>query len=634
VNRPNFTRVANKELIDSGYYGSQASIATEVDENFYARMMEKSPAKTPAKTPAKAVMVVREDAQSDERRTTEGSFQSAKEEQTVAITVEDEAPPTPDAPMSPSPVASIEDLSSPSPRKQSQNNAVPPPQPEQAYERHESVVRSNQIFEDVQSQSEGSSPIRPIVRKSSLNFAGLPPREPLTTSKSGARISRTSNLEQSRTSYYGRHTGGKSIGGMQRDLEVDDDEDVDVDMDERDSTRPEKPQAPEARLHTKTYTQRLQDQISMLGQSQSQGSRPSKSIPNIVASTSQPTYPMLSQEPVQSTQPRSPVRSELSKSAPGAFPDDEEDDWIGPPTVAHAQASLFSPKPMLNKSNTIAVMDGVHRADDGSVFNVPKQRSPVRDFPLPTKTVTVPGHYKSNSTSVLRSPTKDLIVETSPKKGISVSNPNMVSHNDSRSPPKSPSRSLRDSPLKAAKDKISSILKTSRGLFASSAAVSAEAYSSTLSPPSVRPGHQSLIDLFQTQSHNNTSFYPSLDSQIDSPSKKGSTRKTRASAEREKREEKEAKEARIMNEQLEKLEKQREKESQKARVFSQEKERVAAMKNQVASQKEQEKQDMIAQAANQIESPRAIRSSPRKTKAQLDVQQLQALSKSLIEILR
>jgi hypothetical protein len=500
-------------------------------------------------------------------------------------------------------------------------------------------VVEDEPMEDVQSPtSDGSSPIRPIVRKSSLNFASLPAREPITTKKSiGNRVSRTSQLEQSRTSYYGRQTGGKSLGnGKQDDLQNEDDDEMDLDEPE--------PKDPMSRLHNKTSTQRLQDQISMLGKSQSNARPASKSIPNTAAvpQPSQPIPPSAAKE----LGPKSPQRQSPQRKpfvAPGAFPEDEDDSWIGPPNGTTSQPSIFSPRSHITKSHSTDVMEGIHGKDSigGAQFSIPKrgeeqrQRSPIREPVIPERTTSTLSHIKSVSTSVLRSPKK---AGDSPghKKGISVSNPNPSIHTDDGDtpPPKSPSRSYKGSPLKAAKDKFSSILKTSRGLFASSAAVSAEAKTSTLSPPSSRPGLNPQLSFEEVlQSHVQENFSKSQHSQRvpDSPGK-ASIRKTRASTEREeRRKEEEAKEAKGTKEAQKmeaQLEKARQKVQDEARVYHLEQERVATMQKEVAARKEQEK---LAKS-NQPDVPRATRSSPRKTKAQLEAEGIAGAAASSDEL--
>jgi hypothetical protein len=394
------------------------------------------------------------------------------------------------------------------------------------------------------------------------------------------------------------------------------------------------------RLHNKTSTQRLQDQISMLGKSQS-NVRPSKSIAN--AAPLQPEPVQASHPPVtHETRQKSPFRKE--RPPPGAFPEDE-DSWIGPPNAAAAaEPSIFSPRPQMAKSHSTDVMEGVHGKDSigGAQFNIPKRgdqhrRSPVREPVIPERTTSTLGHIKSVSTSVLRSPKK----AGSPghKQAISVSNPNPPTGSneaESTTPPKSPSRSYRGSPLKAAKDKFSSILKTSRGLFASSAAVSAEAKSSTLSPVSSRVGFNyapSFEDIVSQSSKSPS--YPILDHHNrkapDSPGK-ASSRKTRASTEREERrkeeEAREAKEAKEAQKMADQLEKARNKVKEEARVFHLEKERVAAMQKEVAARKEKEAQAK----ASHVDMPRATRTSPRKTKAQLEAEGIAAAAASADEL--
>jgi hypothetical protein len=304
----------------------------------------------------------------------------------------------------------------------------------------------------------------------------------------------------------------------------------------------------------------------------------------------------------------------------------------------------------MTKYHSTDVMEGIHGKDSigGPQFNIPKrgeeprQRSPLREQPsIPERTTSTMGHIKSVSTSVLRSPKK---AGDSPghKKGISVSNPNPsvgTDDADSTTPPKSPSRSYRGSPLKAAKDKFSSILKTSRGLFASSAAVSAEAKTSTLSPSSNRIGMasvQSFEDALQSQPS-----YPNLNTQAkddhqsqqapNSPGK-ASVRRTRASTEREERrkeeEAREAKESKAARKMEEQLEKARAKVDEEAHIHRLEQERVAAMQREIAARKEKEK---LAKAS-QVDVPRATRSSPRKTKAQLEAEGIAAAAASVDEV--
>ncbi|KAI1874790.1 uncharacterized protein JN550_002219 [Neoarthrinium moseri] len=506
------------------------------------------------------------------------------------------------------------------------------------------------------SQSDGSSPIRPVVRKSSLNFASLPAREPMTHKSIGNRISRTSHLDP-RMSYYNRPTGGKSLGNVRHEASEDDNEDMDVDDDEEDevedevdivSQKPkEQTETDSATAHNKTYTQRLQDQISKLGQSQPAPRRTSKSLANVAAPISQQaSVPMPTAVPVPAPQspPKAKVFSPKTHTTPGAFPeddDDDNDDWIQPLGPPDNASNLFSPRPGMPKSYTADVMEGVSGKDtvSGGDFAVPKTRlrksrskSPQRPA-IPERTTSTKGHHKSASVPSFPIHEQSADDDLTLKKTISVSNPTLATVSEdevtgSSSPPKSPSRTLRDSPLKQVKNKLSSILKTSKGLLASSAAISAEGKSSLLSPSTLRLGLHagpSTMSLGQQSAFDSQPLYPDLSqkaSEVPVPASPTRTdgRRTRASIERakaeEKRREKEAKEARRMAEQMEKLEKAREKEREKARVFSEEQEKVAAMAKQVAAQKEQEKNAPATTPA----PAKPTRTSPRKAKAQLEAE--------------
>ncbi|TVY14643.1 Inner centromere protein-related protein pic1 [Lachnellula arida] len=656
---------------DSGYFGSQAVTATQPNEaaEIQSTQVNSPRRETVAETEPMEVDVV-------PNRESENSFESAKEEQIRSLPEEIEvdtevAQPRNELettrPVLESPLQTrAQQPSSPqkrSPQRSPERPAAvlqsPPKVAPQAQE--PASVAEDEPMEDVQSPtSDGSSPIRPvIVRKSSLNFASLPAREPITTKKSiGNRVSRTSQLDHARNSYYGRATGGKSLGNTkQEDLDKDEDE-MDVDMDDTELPRDDT-ESKMTQLHNKTSTQRLQDQISKLGQSQSHARPASKSIAGngmVAPQANQVPQPATFQE----TRQKSPLRKE--RPPPGAFPEDEEDSWIGPPTVAPREPAIFSPRPQLPKSHSTDVMEGIHGKDSigGSDFNIPKrgeasphrspQRSPLREPAIPERTTSTLGHIKSASTSILRSPKK--AGDSPGNKGISVSNPepsvHTINEGESTTPTKSPSRSYRGSPLKAAKDKFSSILKTSRGLFASSAAVSAEA-KSTFSPggPSNRPGIHptpSFEDVL-SQSNSNGVIYPTLSNSTNSEQKsqrspkglfKSSVRKTRASTEKEERkkeeqarEAREAKEAKEAQKRADQLEQARMKVKEEARVYHLEQERVVAMQKEVQARKEKEQQQA---RKPQVEVPRATRSSPRKTKAQLEAEGIAAAAASTEDV--
>lgn len=142
----------------------------------------------------------------------EGSFHSAKEEQTAKIImpIQDTEEPVDEV---------MEDAAK---EEVGQDHA----QDEQHIDEHE--------FDTINTPSDASTPDRPVLRKkSSLTFAALPAREPLKTSI-GARVSRTSHLDQTRpgparSSYMERSTGGHQIRQSEAADEDDDEEDENVD---------------------------------------------------------------------------------------------------------------------------------------------------------------------------------------------------------------------------------------------------------------------------------------------------------------------------------------------------------------------------------------------------------------------
>src|SRR3569833_2220154 len=675
---------------DSGYHGSQSQDAMDLDELAMetASAHDAGPKRTAAVKVTQALRL--QDSPdmvqqpSHTQPTLEPSFHSAKEEQTETAKVSSPVLPTPVAPVlqlprqqPPSPAALRSPpitrkpvpSPSPSPVKSSPVKTSPlktsPAKPIKAAAAQQAAAPPTAARDatdgpqpdEVRSPSDKSSPIRPVVRKSSMNFASLPAREPLASHKSlGGLLSRTSHIDQTRMSYYSRHTGGKSLGNTRRESMDDDQDEMDIDDEPTIQNAAEVQKSLAA--HNKTYTQRLQDQISMLGKSQSQAPRPSKSLahasqtgtlqhPQQVQHIAHAPEPQPSPPPKkQQQQQQQHLEKKHSVPAPGAFPDDDGDDWIEPP----AAFAIISPRPAMPKSHSADVMEQIVGKETvgGSEFILPKQRhhevapssprSPKRAAPaIPERTTSVHSHHKSASVPLLPQVDSDTV---SLKKTISVSNPalSVVSEDHtggSGTPSKSPSRTFRDSPLKQVKNKLSSILKTSKGLLASSAAISAEGKSSLLSPSTSRLAllsGPSVESLAQKSIYGATAepLYPDLTahamvdaqspSRPESPSRSPS-RRTRASAEREKREQKtkdkEAKETQRLAEQISKLEKAREKEREKARVCSEEQEKLA-LEKQLAAKKERE---LPPQPQSPVREPvRATRSRPRKAKAQLEAE--------------
>ncbi|WDK11529.1 inner centromere protein [Colletotrichum graminicola] len=682
-------------LADSGYYGSQDvdNVDDADDDDMDVDLIEEEteigePRSSPPKTGRTGHVAFDVTAEQNvpqsptattAMRSPEATFQTAKEEQTTRVmrdATEEAATPvseTSSAPHSspkraetpPSPVASPKTrsakIASPaknspakrSPAKQASPSPSPPtgsrspaPEPTPGADSQDDDV---DVHMDDDTRSDESSPIRPV-RKSSLNFASLPAREPLRNKSIGARVSRTSHLDLNRQSYYSRQTGGKSLGNNVEVLGASDDEEGnDDEMNVEDSTEATNHGDSYASDHNKTYTQRLQDQINLLGKSQPNASRPSKSIPS--SAVAQQLAQASAPQPVTESKKASPMKKSAAPPTPGAFPEDEEDedeeedDWIAPPVPAK-DAPKSSPRPHLLKSHTADVMEGINGSDTVSAldFGSPKQRkspgrsgSPKRAPVIPERTTSVFGHGKSASVSILPDLSQDVMAEDlSPaKKRLSVSNPLSAVLEDGRpETPQSPTRGFRDSPLKQVKNKLSSILKSSKGLLASSAAISAEGKSSIMSPSSARFGHHSgpSTESIAPQPAPAEPLYPDLSkrlaadtqtlSSVGSP-EKPVARRTRASVEKEKEDKRKEKEAKLMADQMSKLDKARAEEREKARTFSKEQERIAAMEKMVAAQKEMEpemEQDKEMERPARTPAPKEAlkptRTSPRKAKNQ------------------
>ncbi|CAK7269301.1 hypothetical protein SEPCBS119000_003500 [Sporothrix epigloea] len=560
---------------------------------------------------------------------------------------------------------------------------------------HQTVLHSVHSSEqdmEVDEKEGPPSPVRPVVRKSSMSFASLPARAPFTSNKSlgaGIATARTGQTELTQTTYFNRPTGGKSLGNVRTTEPMDEDE-RNHSMDGDGHNAPL--MGNDSAEHSKTYAQRLHDRISMLGKSQANASRPSKSL---AAFAQQQETHNTSQQQTQQSALHSPKKT----AAPGASladdiddEDEDDDNWFDPsPAVAAAISA-----PMIESAETDTVA-ATHPAEKVTETVPPKQRHQLLSRSATPRKALAP-IIPERTTSVVTVPVKSSSVPSLPlsdsvalatSKPISVSNPaNHVhaalaaaSENKDRpsSPSKSPSRNYRDSPLKHVKNKLSSILKTSRGLLASSAALSAEGKSLILSPSTTRvgllmaPSTESLalnrqIDSMSQPAHPEASRQASAISAtttiLTAPASSSDTnaqklsarpespvrtvRRTRASVEKEqleqKRREKELKEAQRMAEQLEKLEAVRELEREKARLFaeSQEKAMTAAAKPaQISSERhlrvharlQQHEEDgenvdvaaplqpILPMPKPQPSSPtraaaKATRASPRKAKAQ------------------
>lgn len=525
---------------DSGYHGM-----ADEDEMVLPGMQQDS---LPSTQPLdeEPTPIARDAPSPIDRRTTEGSFHSAQEDfRTRGETVE---PMNIDTPTKKKVEVQIPELSRESTPAQSpavgspKKSAAPSAQKSDPVEKeiNDDMELDNQF--DIGSPSDGSTPERPLMRKSSLTFASLPAREPLMTKKSmgGARLSRTSHVDLAkmntagRPSYFGRQTGparAAQVVPEERDEKVEEDK---MDIDGEKELRPEDLEidTQASKQHNKSSTQRLHEKINMLGKLQP--SRPTKSIPAVAAlAGSQVAYPDLSntkQEPSQ--------RSDATPAPETVAGEDE--DWIKP---------LASPHKMsIPKSKTTDIMDNVAGYDTVGNLEKSEPRTAQKVSDSSDKGSPMTGqskHGKAPSTFVLSSPQRHDIHGSLNQKNATATNLTA----ESTTPPTSPRR--HDGPLSASKSKLQSIMKTAKGLFTSSAGVSAAAKLEALSPTASRARTNTQHDINKA--------VPKEDTFPSPPRYEG--RRTRSSTEKEeKRKQKELEDQQRIEEETEKA---REQERQK-----------------------------------------------------------------------
>ena len=400
-------------------------------------------------------------------------------------------------------------------------------------------------LDDIGSPSDGSTPERPPIRKSSLTFASLPAREPLMKkSLGGTRMSRTSHIDIAKpnnaggSGYLGRQTGGHRTtqaaldeGATQGDrMDLDDELREGADADTRAS-----------KLHNKSSTQRLHEKISMLGKLQP--SRPTKSIPSVSGlSSAQVSYPEL--PPVSKTETRPEAANRRSQNTPAPEPEPmatDDEDWIKPlntpqrPNLAKSQtmeeATRTETKQISNKDDA-AVARHQDTDDQMAKANEKDTKKPKSTTPIHSPQQR-PGHQKSASASV-------------------------IAAEASTTPVGSPD--TQNAPLSASKWRLQSIMKSAKGLFSNTDSVSAAAKveASSADEPREQPEDRATSHSVEDR--------PSSQPAQTPPPTKQEGRRTRSSTEREeKRRQQETEDReREEKEQEEQEEKAREQEKQKA----------------------------------------------------------------------
>ncbi|KAK4991481.1 hypothetical protein LTR66_006549 [Elasticomyces elasticus] len=421
--------------------------------------------------------------------------------------------------------------------------------------------------------SEGSSPVKPLLRKSSLTFATLPAREPLTAKKSmGPRSSHAEGYALGafgQSSIPGKSHGGKSLGYSQQKGRNDDDEETEhLDVDHTSTKRPIEG-LETTKLHSKTTTQLLQERIEMLGKTKE--TRLSKSIPSL-ATNSQPTYPQLveiqeGQSGMVTKAPQVPPKDTAVLNAPS---EDDDDDWIAP--IRTSGSATQAVQTSITEHVRQMMQGPAATRATGKTQNITgaQERNTYAQGALPAKRGM--GHQKSNSTMSIMSPSKAATEsELGYKKAASVSNPNLTAaagELQSTTPAGSPmGKRYPDGPLSASKAKLYSVLNRAKGIFASSAGVSAEAKMEALSTTAPRSPERNASGRSKKSSELKMpgGLYPDLEqasaitkgterpmSVVSTSSSASNGRKTRSSSESAKKREKGAKEKQKIADELEK----------------------------------------------------------------------------------
>ncbi|KAF2274712.1 uncharacterized protein EI97DRAFT_421893 [Westerdykella ornata] len=415
---------------------------------------------------------------------------------------------------------------------------------------HNDIGDHMDVDEDVRSPSDGSSPVKPLVRKSSLTFASLPAREPLIAKKSmGNRVSRTSQVDQSRirSSNMGRFTGGRSLGATQHTQLVESAENVGVEQ-----AVPRQEESESAKMHNLASTKTLKERLNLL----SQRTEPPKRVSQNIAAPSMPQPPIASSSQVsQPMQVSQPVYPHLSEHAEDQD-EDEEDDWIAPVRTA--------PAPIMARPLSTKVYAAETQASIPEEASVPKV-APASNSDLP------------------------LVEESTTPAG----SPTLKRHPDG--------------PLSASKAKFYSALRAAKEKIIGSSATSAQVKLDTLAENASRPKlplHSSSDDSFASPKRNEkggASIFahlrsPSKESIKSNKSSKLATsssspvrddgRRTRSSSERERQKERDLREKEAKQKQRaeERLREMREKEQSKAAAQHQKAKAAAKTPMAISSQ--------------------------------------------------
>ncbi|KAE8367461.1 hypothetical protein BDV27DRAFT_123752 [Aspergillus caelatus] len=433
---------------------------------------------------------------------------------------------------------------------------TPAPQPSEPHEEEkddakDDMALDDENLDDVGSPSDGSTPDRPLIRKSSLSFASLPAREPLMKkSLGGSRISRTSHIDIAKinntggSGFFGRQTGGHRSTQAALDENAAHGENMDVDDDKEGSQEDTDADTKASKLHNKSSTQRLHEKISMLGKLQP--SRPTKSIPAVQGlSSTQVTYPEL---PSSKADAKPETSSQKSRETPAPEPMEmEDDDWIRPlssPSKANFPRGQTADAP--EKHSGVGVSHNI----DHEGASAARKESAAPEDPARSSAKqgleAVLGKYSTPTYSSPQRPSHQAKASTS--------------HMDSQvstTPAGSPI--AQDGLVSASKSRLQSIVRSAKGLFTNSGGVAAAARIEASSPDEHRVQRSERVEPDRTSRK-----VPRPTRDHSPPRQEG--RRTRSSTEREERRKQKELEDRQREEEEEQAERVRQQEKEKQRA--------------------------------------------------------------------
>lgn len=472
------------QAADDSFHSAQENVRAR-GETIEPMNIDSTPAHKQATTPTKASP---KEAEPEKNSTPTPKVKSKsnsigdKQKQAEKPTTSQEPAPLESSPQKPAAA------SSPPKEKETQDDEMENEDPK------DDTVLDN--FDDIGSPSDNSTPERLPVRKSSLSFASLPAREPLTKSIGGSRLSRTSHIDLpklnsgGRLSYLGRQTGGHRMTqitaeenvGASGSMDIDDDKDTGANADAEQTSK----------LQATTPAQSLHERISMLGKPQPSRAKKSIAAPTIgLGSASQVAYPDLSTT-------KSGTRNESSSSKnrdtpPSSEAPAGEDDWI-------------PQRPNLQKSKTADVMENL---------NVATNRSAAKKGSAQEHHSAEPERPKS-SYSIFSSPRPH-----GHQQSASVSN---IPTEASTTPTGSPRRY--EGPLSASKMRLQSIMKSAKGLFTSTGSARFE----LSSPEQARTQPKEQVNAQRDDDEEEDSHHEQSRQVASPPRQEG--RRTRSSTER------------------------------------------------------------------------------------------------------